>query len=288
MRTTCTSGFLANTAMILFTAGHAHGQLVTYEPSWGVFPEKQSWERLAYCEPSRWLDDGWLVQHVDFTHCNPQPNFEIDRYRQSFPSLTGATTFFLEWESRTDGSVEELVYSAPSTIGAFSNLGAVNYHFTISDQRVRFIRDVNDLPTVWVDIDPTVSHVHRLEHYNDPPLWYVWTIDGMVVDEGTPEGPFPSTNPTFYGVCSFSASSWLESSTTRWRYVRAGEIPLAGSLDFTNDGLIDHLDYYLFRDYLSGPDAPHARGWSVGDADEDSDIDLHDFAAMQNHFTGGE
>jgi hypothetical protein len=270
----------------------ANGQLVSYEPSWGTYPEEQGWERLAvWCTPERAIEDGWLVQNVGFLDCEPGSFGELELFRRTFGYLTGSPTYFHEWVSISDGPAEELIYTAPSSMVASSHVGTVSNHFTLASNRIRYIRDVNDLPIVWVDIDPTTPHVFRLEYRNTPPLWYVWTIDGVVVDEGVPEGQFPSTNPITYGLTIFGATSVLDPSTTRWRYIRAGEIPgPPGEMDFTNDDLIDHSDYYLFHWYhsLSGPAIPHARGWSVGDSNGDGSIALDDFQTFQNVFTGNE
>ncbi len=266
------------------------GQLVLYEPAWNSYPEDQGWERTTFCNPERYLEAGWLVQHVQFGHCSPDEGGELDRYFHSLIELTGATSFFLEWKSYSDGPSEEIIYVAPSNITASSNSGAIENHFTISTDQARYIRDVDEIPHVFVDIEPDIPHVYRLEYQNTGAGWYAWTVDGVLIDEGIPEGPFPGSSPIFHGVTTFRAKSWLTSSTTRWHYIREGEIPVAGSLDFTSDEAIDLLDYYLFRWYfaLSGPAVPHSRGWDVGDADDDGDIDLGDLADFQNLFMNGE
>lgn len=276
-------------ALLLGTAS-TFGQLVLYEAAWGTFPDDQGWERMTFCKPLRQLENGWLVQHVEFGNCVPGKGGEYDYYRYYLNYLTGSPTFFLEWVSFSDGPIDEIIYVAPSSIVASSVSGAVSNHFTIADESARYVRDVDDIPHVYAEIDPAVPHTYRLEYHNSGAGWYVWLIDGAIIDEGIPEGPFPSFNPSFPGVTAFQAKSVLTTSETRWKYIRVGRIPDAGSLDFTNDELVTLLDYYLFQDYLlqSGPATPHARGWDCGDADDDDDIDLADLADFQNLFMNGE
>lgn len=276
--------------LILNLFSGAQAQVISYEGARGTFPEDQGWERSVYCGPVRTMEGGWLVQHVRTGLCFPGVG-DRDLYTVRYPELAGAATFFIEWESQSDGPASEIPWVAPSAIVASSYLGSIDNHFTIASDQVRYIRDVDDIPHVYMDITPGEPHVYRLEYQNEPaPGWYEWSIDGVTADEGVPEGRFPSQNPAFYGITVLGAWSVENDSTTRWRYVRLGEIPIAGSLDFTNDGLVDLDDYFLFRDYLttSGPDLPHAPGWECGDGDGDGDFDLLDFAVMQSAFTGGE
>lgn len=273
--------FMLITSLLLVATSTAMEQFLSYEAARLSFPEDQGWIHTTACNPARWIDDGWLVQYVEYGHCTPGEGGERDSYRISLEQFAGAPSFYVEWMSYTDGPSTEIVGAAPSAIVA-SDVQGTDNHFTIAQDAIRYIRD-EQIPYVYVDIEPGIPHVNRLEILNDETNRFIWSVDGIVIDEGVPEFPFPTST----AVSVFRAASWQTSSTTHWRYVRAGIMPLAGTMDFTNDSFIDLEDYYLFQWYflLSGPEIPHSRGWDVGDADDDGDIDLIDFAQFQNLFT---
>jgi hypothetical protein len=53
------------------------------------------------------------------------------------------------------------------------------------------------------------------------------------------------------------------------------------------DGDVDWADFAAFVDYLLGPFADQQlAGWRLFYVDIDNDVDLRDFAARQNTFTG--
>ena len=83
----------------------------------------------------------------------------------SLEDFDGTPTFFVEWRIQTDGHRSEIVGVAPAALVAGS-LGITNYHFTISRDQVRLIRD-NLLPIVFVDVIPDVPHMYRLELYGN-------------------------------------------------------------------------------------------------------------------------
>ena len=140
---------------------------------------------------------------------------------------------------RTDGPRSEIDGVAPAAL-VLGGLSGVLNHFTIADDRVRFLRDAS-VPIVWVDIEAGVPHTYRLELYGDQR--YVWTIDDAVVDTGIPEGPFPTND----SVIAWAAESWFVESTTRWDYIRYGVIPepATGLLLLSTAGL------FLFRRFPS-------------------------------------
>ncbi len=112
----------------------------------------------------------------------------------------------------------------------------------------------------------------------------MWYIDGVIVDQGVPEGQFPSFDPQ---MTWRAKAAWLP-NTTVWDYIRYGTIPEDGSGDYDSDDDIDAHDFYFFQDYLLGPTANAGPGGRFADFDGDTDIDLADFAAFQRAFTGGE
>ena len=50
-------------AILMLTPALLIGDVVTYEAN--VLPEEVGWERTPFCEPERWLDNGWIVQRVE-------------------------------------------------------------------------------------------------------------------------------------------------------------------------------------------------------------------------------
>jgi hypothetical protein len=252
-------------------------EVYSYEGN--TFPEKEEWTRGSYTETERWIDEGWLFRNVQLCDGCPGPSGPSDTYRGLLTQYADVTEFFVEVVLETTGEAD-FIHTSPSGFVITNHLGA-SYYFVIGNDQVQFRRFA--VPFVEIDIEPRVPHRYRLELYGD--VSYVLFIDDELVDDGVPEAEFfPGFNPQI----AFWASYYGEEHITRLDYIRFGPIPAPGSMDFDSDGLISWYDHFLFTDYLSGPDAPHARGWSVGDVDADSDIDLHDFAAMQNHFTGGE
>jgi hypothetical protein len=106
-------------------------------------------------------------------------------------------------------------------LSAFGN-GNANYHFTITEDLVRVIRD-NQLPIVYVDIAPGVPHTYRLELHWDE--LYAWFVDDQLIDSGTPFGLYPRPDSRII----WGARYYLNEHTTRWDYVRYGTIPEPGT-----------------------------------------------------------
>ncbi len=172
---------------------------------------------------------------------------------------------------------------------ALGTNNGINYSFYIAGDQAKLNRD-NTLPIIFVDLEPGVPHTHRLELYGAD--LYVWYIDGVIVDQGVPEGAFPSFNPR---ITWLAKAAWLP-NTTVWDYVRYGTIPVDGRGDFDSDGFVDLDDYYFFQECLAnngpgifgGPDLDAGPGCRFADFDFDTDVDLADFAVFQRAFTGGE
>ena len=187
----------------------------------------------------------------------------------------------------TDGP-EAFGAIAPASIVAGGQSG-VNYHFTIARDQVRLIRD-SQLPFIFADIDPAIPHLYRLELQGSDS--YRFSIDGIEIDAGVPEGAYP-TDDSFL---VFGATAAIEASTTRWDYIRFGAIPIDGSGDFDSDEDVDGSDFYFFHECMTndrpgingGPDLDAGPGCRFADFDTDNDVDLLDFAEFQLTFTGGE
>ncbi|MCA9244316.1 MAG: hypothetical protein KDA32_10200 [Phycisphaerales bacterium] len=56
--------------------------------------------------------------------------------------------------------------------------------------------------------------------------------------------------------------------------------------DMTGDDYVDVTDFMMFRDCMTGPNAPYAQGCAPADLDFEGDVDMRDFALFQIGFTG--
>lgn len=263
-----------------------YAEVIAYEAH--VFPEEVGWTPNAFCDPERWVGDGWLFQHVQYCEGVPPPGGQRESFARSLGPFVGQNTFFVEWRMETDGDRSEIGGVAPASLVASGRTG-VNYHFTIARDQVRLIRD-NLLPIVFAETDPGIPHTYRLELHGDE--LYAWYIDVQIIDSGVPEGAYPTSETN---VISFRAKSWYLESTTRWDYIRYGVIPEDGTGDYDSDAEVGLDDYYFFHECLTnrrvgingGPGNDAGPGCRFADFDHDTDVDLHDFATFQNTFTGG-
>ncbi len=183
---------------------------------------------------------------------------------------------------KTDGNRSEIDGVAPAALTMGGRSGVL-YHVTISRDLVRFIRDP-EFPILWNSIQPDTFHRYRIELFGEHR--YVWYIDGETIDEGVPEGQFPSDDSNI----NFRAKSWYLESTSSWDYIRYGRIPQDASGDYDSDDDRDLFDYYFVHECLSqsGPETDAGPGCRFADFDGDTDTDLRDFAEFQNRFTGDE
>jgi hypothetical protein len=157
---------------------------------------------------------------------------------------------------------------------------------TIAEDLVKFYRDAV-LPILFIEVEPGIPHVYRVELYPD---WYAFYIDGYLIDEGPPEGPFPAYNPRI----SWRGRSWYLPCENAWDYIRYGVIPEDASGDFDSDAAHTLIDHYFVYDCLAkdgpgifgGPDNDAGPGCRFADFDADSDVDLLDLAEFQNLFSG--
>ena len=192
--------------------------------------------------------------------------------------------FFVEFRVETNGDRSEIPGGAPALL-AMGNFFGVSYHLTVSRDLVQFLRDV-DLPISFVEIEPGVPHTYRIELYSG---LYVFYIDGYVIEEGLPEGPFPAYDSRI----SWRGRSWYLPCENAWDYIRYGVTPEDGSGDYDSDVAVTLDDFYFFQECLTnervgingGPDEDSGPGCRFADFDSDDDTDLSDLAEFQNLFT---
>ena len=185
-------------ALVLVSATSGLADVYTYECD--SSPPDAGWTLLqVVCEPEQWTEDGSLIQEVPLCNNQENPNWStrIDHGRD-IENLEGVSSWFAEWRVTTTGIREELIYGAPALLVVFDG-NALLYHFTIADDRVRFIRQLGVNPTLYFDIEPLVPHIFRVELYGrDLGNSFVVYIDGEIVDSGAAEGPL--LNPPFQGA----------------------------------------------------------------------------------------
>ena len=180
----------------------------------------------------------------------------------------------------TDGISEEIPSVAPAAVVVW-DANALLYHFTIADDRVRFLRG-SGLPTVFFDIEPGI-HTFRLELYGaDLDEIYLFFIDGELLSSGVPDGPL--FNPVWGAQVNFRSSAVLVPSTSIWSHFRWGEMQVDGGGDFTEDGAVGQDDVFYFQECLT----TEAGGWAGcewADMDFDGDTDCDDWALFLKAWT---
>lgn len=212
----------------LASAASGFGQTVTFDGT--SFPEEQGdWiRRDTVYTADRWIDDGWFVQYAEIVDTEP-PVGEDDLYEHSLAALIG-TEVYIEWLMVTDGP-EAFGAIAPAGLVAYNDSG-VAYHFVIAEDRLVFGRD-SQIPFVYVDFDPG-PHLFRLELRGTDS--YAFSLDGVEIDSGVPEGPFPTPDSAIV----FGARAAIEASETRWDHIEFGVIPepATGLLVLAGAGLV--------------------------------------------------
>jgi hypothetical protein len=158
----------------------------------------------------------------------------------------------------------------------------------MTDSLVQLLRDIF-LPRAFAVVSVGSPHIYRLEVCANQ---YSWYIDGVLIETGTAEGPYPDATSrlTWGAQVTYEGAP---AATTSWDYVRAGEIPIDGLGDFDVNGYQDMIDYYFVRDCLikdgpgivSGPGENAGPGCRFTDFDGDADVDLRDFADFQVLFS---
>lgn len=138
-------------------ATYSHAQTFSYEAD--LFPEEVGFERVGTMDAERWIDGGWLFQDIDVGMWGGGPHEgEQDFYALYLAQFVGET-FFIEWRVETDAPASEI----NGTRGAVAVLegSGILYHFTMVEDRVRFIRG-SEFPIIYADLVPGVPHDYRL------------------------------------------------------------------------------------------------------------------------------
>ncbi len=259
-------------------AGPALAFVLNYEAI--GLPEDSGWERIVFGTPERTLEGGWFVHTLQ--------QQQRDAYRYNIGGISGlAGRFFMEWRAVTDNP-EWLIdeWQVPAAVASGGNAGVL-YHVVMTESAAVLLRDIF-IPRVIVPITQG-AHTYRIEVFPDE---YIWYIDGVVVDSGVPEGPYPDPNARLIWGAEISYNS-APPATTAWDYVRFGRIPDDASGDYDSDGAVTDFDYYFFHDCLTkvgpgifgGPAQNAGPGCRFADFDADTAVDLLDFAEFANQFT---
>ena len=263
---------------VLGAAGSPIIRIRAYEGD--VFPEQVYWERLS-TGGERSIENGWFVQSA-------WPGGGQDFYRMGIGSFA-LGRFFLEWRAVTDNPawlIDEWQTPASAVAGG---TGEATYHTVFTESAAALYRDVA-IPRVIPPVSIGSPHVYRLEVFLEE---YIWYIDGVVVDQGSPIWPYPGQ----HAVITWGVQATEVDATTAWDYIRFGTIPLDGSGDFDSDGVITidfgeyfPSDLYFFHDCLTkdgpgifgGPQMNAGPGCRFADFNADAAVDLLDFAQFQN------
>ncbi len=267
--------------VVLVSAIYVLGDVVTSECD--LMPVDEGWSvQQNFCDTQEWVEGGSFFQRVEFCQDADPPAGQQSSYMRYLSDFIGIEEFFCEFRVETTGDRSEIPFSAPVNL-ALGSQGPTRYRLTIARDQIRLMRD-NQLPIPFFDIEAGVPHTYRVELYGD--LLYILYIDGAIVDEGVPEGPYPSSNPKIY----FRAKSVFVDSTAEWQYFRWGDIPQPGSGDFDSEGDVDLRDFFYFHECTSnsGPGIDAGPGCRWADMDADTDVDLIDFALFQRAFTGSD
>lgn len=256
----------------------AFAEVHTYECN--SVPTDAEWRvGLNWCDPQEWAADGSFYQYVDFCPGFDPPQGKQSSYAYSLANFIGTEDFWFEFVVVSDGDSSELISVAPVSI-LFGN-NSVLYQFIISDDQVRFIRDLA-LGELYFDIEPGV-HTYRVEVFGDK-LFTVW-VDGEVVDAGLPElNPYPLLAPE--SQVWFRTKAKFFESTSTWSYIRWGHLQAPGSGDFTDDGQVTIDDFQFFHECLSTP-AGSWPGCAWADANFDGQVNCADWDLFLAAWTDG-
>ena len=271
MRRRLKNAVCCSVALALVSASVGLAEIVSYDCD--SAPVDANWLLFqAVCDPQQWTVDGLLFQEVPLCEDIPGSGAILDHFR-NIENLEGLTSWFAEWRMMTTGISEEIPFVAPAALVVHDGNG-MTYHFTIANDRVRFIRDLA-LPILYFDVEPGMR-TFRVELFGvDLGETYVVYIDGEIIDSGEAEGPF--YNPPWTAQTEFRAKSNLVPSVSTWDYIRWGEIPPPGTGDLTLNGEVDFEDLPFFLECLT----TEAGGWAGcawADMDDDGDTDCDDWA----------
>lgn len=237
-------------------------------------PTADGWTLFqAYCAPTEFVENGWLVHSVGACETSPPPGGQQLDYQRSLEPFENAPTFFLECRVQSDGDRSELPWGGPAKV-ALASFGPVNYRLSISRDLIELNRN-NLLPVIQKEVDPARPHTLRIELPDA--ATYRWYVDGELIDAGVSEGLYPADEP----FIAFRSKSAFLPSTNRWDYIRYGTIPTEGSGDFDSNGMVDSNDVYFFLDCLLGPDSagPGCRWADMNHDGATNAADIQQFAA---------
>jgi hypothetical protein len=181
-------------------------------------PDHDGWYRnddLFLAES--WVENGWLIQYADVVDFGGLPVNQDDIYGRSIAEFAGADEFFIEWRMVTDGPREGIAHVSPAALALAGRMG-ITYHCTIAEDQAALRRDTL-YPIVFADIEPGVPHTFRFEVFGD--RFYSFLIDGEVIDSGTPEGFYPTSD----SFVVFGARAADEPITAAWDYIKFGHMP---------------------------------------------------------------
>ncbi len=272
------------TALCLAFPASVLAEVVVFEGN--ALPETLGWERAGSADADRWLDPAsggdlegdWFCHYCDLGVWAPGPIGETDFYRMSVAPFAGADPWFIEWRVATDAPPVILdTQGTPVAVSAYGNGNAL-YHFTITDGRIRVVRDTG-LPVIYMDIAQGVPHTYRVELRGEQS--YAWYLDGELIDSGTPYGMYPLDDSKVI----WGARYHHYPTTTCWDYLRYGDMPADASGDFDSSGTIDGQDFYFFAEYFSGEGVDAGPGARWADFDADTDVDCADWEAFQLAWT---
>lgn len=251
-------------------------QSVTYEGN--TLPDRANppWERLGTFDAERWVEDGCFYQFCEIGMWAPPPFGEIDYYRRTIGEFSGVPQFFVAWRVHTSVPAPELIGSV--TVVSVAGSGPAVYHFTLSNSRIRFIRDNPGTFEFYYDITPDVPHSYFLHITGSN---YTWYVDGAVAHQGVAIGDYPYDTSRLL----FSSRFYTVDNLTRWDYVRYGVVPQDASGDFDSDADTDTDDAYFFVDCLLGPDAA-GPGCRWADMNADGVVNGLDIAAFASLLAG--
>lgn len=252
------------------------------------FPDDVGWLRQGSFTAERELIDGWFLQHIEGWYDPPVMNGgDHDSYLSDISEYEGVP-FFAEWRMMSDAPAEEVDHHNGAALMVMVG-GPVTYHFNMANGLARIIRGIQFTDLYFI-VHPEVPHTYRLEVFGAE--WFDFYIDGVLAAADIPEGTFPTPDARM----SFGGRYHLAGHTTRWDYVRWGDIPVDGSGDYDSDEDVDGRDFYFFHECLTndrlgingGPRNDAGPGCRFADFDGDTDVDLRDMAAFQLTFTGQE
>jgi len=275
-------------AIVLFVclASKALAQVETYEAQLDIYPDQIGWRRLpdGPRQGELTIQDGWFTQTMRLPVEWPEPYGEANSYRMDLDHFFGVDAFFVEWRANTDNPAWLIDPLQVVTVVSASGNGPL-YHTVMTDSAVALSRLY--VPRIVVPVSAEEPHVYRVEVFADV---YIWYIDGVVVDSGIPEGPYPDAN----AFLVWGARRAYVDATTSWDYLRVGRIPDAGTGDFDSGGYAGFWDLVPVLDCFakegpgiySGPGEYAGPGCVFMDFDFDADVDLRDYAAFQSAYEG--